>query len=82
LPPIIAIAIWLLLRRFLRAEGVPAEAFAETTAVEFVEGVPEEGTPKERLIFPLVILIALKGALAVAPISILWTHKKKSFCCV
>jgi hypothetical protein len=47
--------------------------------VEFVEGIPEEGTPKERLIFPLVILIALKGALAVAPISILGTHKKNLF---
>jgi hypothetical protein len=76
LPPIIA--IWLL-RRFLRAEGVPAVALGEASAVEFAEGVPEEGTPKERLIFPLVILIALKGALAVAPISILWTHKKNLF---
>jgi hypothetical protein len=76
LPPIIIIAF---VRRFLRAEGVLAEEFVDATAVEFVEGRPEEGTPKERLIFPLVIDIALKGALTVAPICILKMHKKNLF---
>ncbi len=79
LPPIMAMAIWLLLRRFLRAEGVEVFVVVATVPVEFVVGRPEEGTPKERLIFPLVMDIALKGALTVAPISILQTHKKSFF---
>jgi len=74
LPPIIIISF---MRRFLRAEGV--EPFVVIIDV-FVETAPElEPRPIERFTFPFVIDIALNGALAVAPISILGLYKKNLF---